>query len=271
MEPVSTRPLEFLYAQPERALPLLCLLVSAILGIALNSLEVAAASGCILLSLWHYWAARLVILDQRLGPVRIQCPGASIWLTFDDGPGPETLSIVRILNEFECSATFFFIGEQVERYQDMPELSAALREGGHSVANHSYSHPNFLGLSEESTRQEIERTQEILNSALPDLTLPMFRPPFGYRKRETMAVADRLGLEVVGWSINSLDFLNCSPRQLVQRMKAQIESSKIVLFHDGRADREVTVSALPLFLQELKARGHRTYNPLLDVDPSPKS
>lgn len=203
----------------------------------------------------------LVIGDQRLGPVRLECSSEEVWLTFDDGPGPQTLQIVETLNRAGCRATFFFIGEQLAAYSQLEELRMALVEGGHSVANHSYTHPSFLWQSDDSAFGQMKRTQELLCAHFPELTLPLFRPPFGYRKASTFRQATRLGLELIGWSVNSLDFLNSPPERLLERLKASVKPGSVVLFHDGREGRETTLSALPALLDWLKARGYQTYNP----------
>lgn len=251
--------MEYLYGRPERAVPALGFSFSVLVGLTLQSFWWFAGTALLLAATWNYWSARLVIQDQRLGPVRL-ATDTGVWLTFDDGPGPDTLEIVETLNRFGYRATFFFIGEQLERYGSIEELSRALREGGHTVANHSYTHPSFLSLSKETALSEIERTQTLLSEIFPEIVLPYFRPPFGYRKRETFQVAATLGLEVVGWGTNSLDFLDGCPNRLARRLQGEISRNSIVLFHDGREKRNVTAGALPKLLEWLKARGYPTYN-----------
>lgn len=253
-------PLEYLYGRPEHAVPALGLLFSISIGLMFQSFGWFAGTAVLLGAAWHHWSARLVIQDQRLGPVRLSCPESQVWLTFDDGPGPDTLEIVHTLTSFGCRATFFFIGEQLEGYPRLPELRKALLQGGHTIGNHSYSHPNFLTLSKEAALGEVERTDTLLRETFPGMVLPIFRPPFGYRKTETFEVARQLGLEVVGWEVNSLDFLNGPPERMLGRLQGQVSSGHIVLFHDGRRDRSVTARVLPGLLDWLKARGYRTYN-----------
>jgi peptidoglycan-N-acetylglucosamine deacetylase len=258
---------EQFHGQPERAVPALCLTMGLAVGFFSGSSLWALGTTFVGLFTWHYWSARLVIQDQRLGRVMLSCPSASnhqtpqVWLTFDDGPGPETLKIVELLNQAKMPATFFFIGEQVATYGAIPELLEALRGGGHSVANHSFSHPNFLGLREHSTRNEIEKTQALLVKTFRELVVPLFRPPYGYRKQLTMTAAANCGLTTVGWSTNSLDFLSGPVERVVNRVSQSLRTGSIVLFHDGRRERQRTLDAIPGVLKRLQISGFGAYSP----------
>ena len=258
---------EFFYGDPQRAVPSLCLGAAALTLLATRSpkwgLSVAVGG----LTAWHYWSARLLIEDQRLGAVRLHCPvqdssnKSLVWLTFDDGPGPQTIPLVKLLNRAGYRATFFFIGEQVQKYEALAELKLLLRDGGHRVANHSYHHPNFLRLSPQQTRRELQDTQEILANRFEGLVLPLFRPPYGYRTRTTFAQAEHCGLETLGWSANSLDFLPGPPELILTRLQKHIKAGSILLFHDGREGRERTLEALPPVLAWLREKGFESYQP----------
>ena len=252
---------EQLYGQPERAVPGLILTLAALIGLGARSWPAFLASLLLFGGIWRYWSARLVIDDLSLGHIRLRVAEPEIWLTFDDGPGPETLLIVEELNRHGLPATFFFIGEQVERFPNLEELRCALRSGNHRVANHSFTHPNFLALDENQTELEIRRTQELLEREFPGLVKPFFRPPFGYRKRETLEVARRLNLEVVGWSLNSLDFLQGATESLLERLERSLQGGVIILFHDGRSGRRRTLDALRLWLPGLQVKGFALHLP----------
>ena len=204
---------------------------------------------------------------MRLGKLELNCPAQSlkgqkqIWLTFDDGPGPDTLEIIKILNAFNFPATFFFIGEQVESFPDIDELRNLSRIGNHSVANHSFSHPNFLKLTEREIKTELVRTQDLLAQAFPETCVPLFRPPFGYRNSATLSQALNLGLGVIGWSLNSLDFLAGKPERVCQRIEKQVRAGTILLFHDGRHSRERTVCALSRVLNWLTDNDYEGFHP----------
>lgn len=216
---------------------------------------------------WSRWVPYLIVEDRKLGVMQDQCPQTDsegrplIWLSFDDGPGPQTIPIVKLLNAHGYNATFFIIGEQLAKFEQKSELEQLLSEGGHSVANHSWSHPNFIPLGTQDTAQEIDQTQVLLKKTFPELVVDLFRPPFGYRSRLTLETAEQAGLTTVVWSLNSLDFLSGPTKSLANRVSSLARGGDILLFHDGRKGRERTLQALQMILPELQNRGFRAYSP----------
>lgn len=258
---------EEFYGQPERAVPSLCLALGLLSGTLFHSPAVGVLTWAAASLLWNHWSQRLVIDDLRLGPLALSCPHQDetgrpqVWLTFDDGPGPQTQEIVRILNEAGCKATFFFIGEQVRGYPNLEHLRLALAAGGHSVANHTMSHPNLLRRTSALIEEEMSQTQKLLEREFGDLCAPLFRPPFGYRNRVVLERAHSLGLSIIGWSCNSLDFLQGEAERVVSRVEESLQEGTIILFHDGRERRERTVAALSPLLSRLRDKGFGTYSP----------
>lgn len=253
---------DFFYAEPGRAVPWLNMAAGLGVGLLTRSLGLGLASMVVGRQVWDRMSPRMVIEDPRLGPVTLTCPRRShqqnkqIWLTFDDGPGPDTARVLDILEAFSVPATFFFVGEKVQGYRELTRLGESLERGGHRVGNHSWSHPSFLGLDPESTAREIGSTQRLLDECFPESCLPVFRPPFGYRTENLFRCTRELRLSVMGWSLNSLDFLSGSAAKLVERVVERAEPGSILLFHDGPERRERTLSALPAILSSLQARGY---------------
>lgn len=251
---------EFLYGNPGRAVPWLTVALGVGAALGTRSLGVGVATVVAGGLAWDRLSPKLVIEDPRLGPVLLRCPprgpagGKQLWLTFDDGPGPDTDKVLDILAAHQARATFFFIGENLRRYPDPDGLRQRLLAAGHRVGNHSWSHRSFLGLDAQATEREIVSTQRFFEQVLPESTLPIFRPPFGYRTEALFTVANSAKLSVVGWSVNSLDFLSGCPSEVIERVIERGEAGSVVLFHDGPQRRERTVEALPEILSRLKAR-----------------
>lgn len=129
-------------------------------------------------------------------------PHKRVALTFDDGPEPGlTESILATLSRYGISATFFMIGEKVERY---PHLAAAVAaDGHHLVANHSWSHPNFHSISPAVQAQELLKGEQALGSMMRD---KLFRYPYGNSSCETNTLLKERGYKVVGWHVDSCDW-----------------------------------------------------------------
>ena len=199
-----------------------------------------------------YFAPRLFPDSQRFGPIRLRLESTDpvVALTFDDGPGPNTGEILERLRRLEVKATFFMIGEEVER---RPELARRVLAEGHTVANHTQTHPNLLWTSPEPEIESCQRTIEAMTGYRPS----HFRPPYGYKDKSVLAAARSVGLETVNWSINPLDFTDPDPETLVGRVLEELAPGAIVLLHDGRGDRRATLNALPLLVEEIRMRGYR--------------
>lgn len=253
---------EEFYGNPNRAVRCLNLAFGFGVGLLTRSPGLGAAVALGGGRIWDRFSPRLVITDQRLGPVILRVPfrepakSKQVWLTFDDGPGPETGVILDILREHGAPATFFVIGKKVAEFPDLPALAGRFASAGHVVGHHSWSHPSFLGLRSQEAWEELVRTDSLLRETFSQSWLPLFRPPFGYRTEDLFTHLQTLGLHTVGWSLNSLDFLSGSSEDLVRRVVEKTEPRTILLFHDGPEGRARTVEALPRILTELQARGY---------------
>lgn len=178
-------------------------------------------------------------------------------LTFDDGPDPVyTPQILALLRRYEARATFFLLAKKARRY---PEVVRAIVRGGHHIASHGFAHRPQPLLTYQGTRYEMSLAAEILTEFAAEPPR-YFRPPWGLLNRWTLAVARELGMEVVLWSCDSLDWLwGLKPSVVAKRVLSCPElEGGVILCHDGSFiphRPRVLLSALPVILEELKARG----------------
>jgi peptidoglycan-N-acetylglucosamine deacetylase len=148
-------------------------------------------------------------------------------LTFDDGPDPEhTPAVLDLLAAHGARATFFLIGERAARH---PELVRRIRDEGHAIGNHGWSHRSAHGMPAEALAGELRRTEEALQGAGGR----WFRPPYGQLDPGAWRTVRSLGLEVVCWSLQSGDWRPEDPERLALRLAGGVEPGTIVVLHDG--------------------------------------
>jgi peptidoglycan/xylan/chitin deacetylase (PgdA/CDA1 family) len=185
-------------------------------------------------------------------------PGA-IALTFDDGPNPAvTPGLLDLLDQYAAPATFFLIGKHVRA---MPELAREVARRGHTIGNHTDTHPKLIFLSSDRIRHELDRCDEALEKAIGAKPRWM-RPPYGFRGPHLSGLTRRRGNErLVMWSFSSRDWTVKNADPLIERLR-RAGGGDIVLMHDGdnhnlRGDRQHTVKALAHWLPRWKDAGLR--------------
>jgi peptidoglycan/xylan/chitin deacetylase (PgdA/CDA1 family) len=182
------------------------------------------------------WYACSVPSSQVFGPalVRGAADRPQITLTFDDGPAsPSTAQILDILRERKVPATFFVCGKNVERH---PEIIRRIGGEGHTLGNHSYSHPFPYFLSRRRLAEEIDRTQDAVERVVGKRP-GVFRPPYGARWFGLYPVLQERGLKVVQWSDTGYDWKS-DTTTTVRSALAHLGPGSIILLHDGQEGTE---------------------------------
>lgn len=171
-------------------------------------------------------------------------------LTFDDGPGSYSDSILNTLQKHNAKATFFMNGYKVYAYADQVRRMAA---EGHQIANHTYDHPMLTRQTDAKIRQEIASTAQALTettglSGTGDTGFYL-RPPYGDQSAHVRAVA---GVPVVLWSVDTQDWRYRSAGRLVSYTPSASRDGDIVLMHETQKS---TAQGLDALLTALEARG----------------
>src|SRR6185312_12157365 len=215
-------------------------------------------------SLWP-WALGAVIADHALltaaglsprsallGPNWTRLPQAAasrgeIAITIDDGPDPRiTPRVLDLLEQRGATATFFCIGERVQRYA---ELTREMVRRGHSVENHSQRHLNYFSLLGPGRLvAEIERAQDTIAITTGQHPL-FFRAPAGLRSPFLDPVLSRLSLRLASWTRRGFDTVNASAGTVLGKLTRGLGAGDILLLHDGHA--AVTGSGVPVILEVL--------------------
>ncbi|MCD8489149.1 MAG: polysaccharide deacetylase family protein [Desertifilum sp.] len=187
-----------------------------------------------------------------MSQVKLPLPERAIALTFDDGPSPDaTPEILATLERYQVKATFFVIGRHVQRY---PEISQQLVAQGHAIGNHTWSHRSDR-LNPQEAGYEINQASRIITQVTGVRTL-LFRPPKGRLENGLVSWAQKNRYLVALWSVDSRDYQEPTPHQIVQTILRQIQPGGIILMHDGNRGRMQAAAALPELLEALKAEGY---------------
>lgn len=168
-------------------------------------------------------------------------------LTFDDGPHPQvTLQILQCLEKYKAKATFFMLGSRVQHY---PDIALKVKNNGHELGNHTWSHPVLPKLAEAQIIHEFTKTEEaIFNATGQEATV--FRPPYGASNE---AIDQTIPRESILWSIDTLDWKHKNAEKLTAQVKQQIHNNAIILMHDIH---QSTADALPAVLEFLSKEGY---------------
>lgn len=173
-----------------------------------------------------------------------------VYLTFDDGPIPVvTPFVLNTLKNFDAGATFFCIGDNVDKH---PEIFNEVLANGHRVGNHTFNHLKGWDTPDEEYLQNVEQCRTVVDSNL-------FRPPYG---RITMAQIRKFRMqfpemEIVMWDVLSGDFdPSISVEKCTSNVLKNVTNGSIIVFHDSTKAFPRLQHILPIVLRELQILGY---------------
>lgn len=168
-------------------------------------------------------------------------------LTFDDGPGPYTASILKCLKENNSRATFFVLGNRVNSYKD--EIRQADKIGC-EIASHSYDHSNLANLTQVQVKKQMDDTDANIEAIIGKKT-KLMRTPYG---STTQSVRGAVGKPVILWSIDTLDWKTRNAGKTVDSVMSNVKDGSIVLMHDIHSP---TKDAVLTLVPRLRSRGYQ--------------
>lgn len=217
----------------------------------LHSLVMLGAVGLI------FWAVNTpavvgVSASKRELPVYcVQRDEKLVALSFDAAWGNEdTRTLIDILGQYGVNATFFVVGDWVDKY---PESVLALAEAGNEVMNHSSSHAHFSALSTNEITSDITACNDKIE-AVTGVRPTLFRCPYGEYDDHVIRAVNALGMTAVQWDVDSLDWKGIPAGQITRRVLDRVQPGSIVLFHNAA---EHTPEALPAILDALIGEGYQ--------------
>lgn len=195
----------------------------------------------------EFIAAPAAEASAKLDSRKLDSSKKYVALTFDDGPNPATTSkILSILKEKGVFATFFMLGENVEKNEDLAKL---VQSEGHEIASHSYSHPQLTTIEPEEVKDEDKRTDKAIYHATGQLPV-YFRPPYGSIDKE---ISKLLNKPIIQWSVDSEDWKSKNTSAIVKQVKTTTYDNSIILMHDIH---QATANALAQVIDELQKQNY---------------
>lgn len=253
---------------PARRWPLTPVLAASLL------LHAAALAALLIEPRWWPAAAGAVLCNHAALAVAVMLPRASfigsnltclpaaaaargaVSLTFDDGPDPAvTPQVLDLLDRYDAKASFFCIGARAAAH---PALVAEIVRRGHSVENHSFSHPHaFSFYGWRALAREVDTAQDAI-AAAGGRRPQFFRAPAGFRSPLLEPILARRGLRYVSWTRRGFDTRARNAAAVLRRLTRRIAAGDVLLLHDrkGRERGEALVlTVLSALLPLLRERG----------------
>ncbi len=213
------------------------------------------------------------ILPRPMSPVGMSSANLeknTIAITIDDGPSAQYNDFVlKTLRDHGVKATFFMVGSNVDSH---PEIVANVLREGHSVGDHTWTHPQMDKISSEQQIQEIDKTWAALMQISQKVGIPIqpfFRFPYGegFKDPSLLKLLQARGLANFFWSMTTKDSQTQDPDVALNTAVNQLDKYNrgIFLMHETHV---AGVKSLPYFLYELKKRNYKTV--VFKAGPAPK-
>ena len=206
-------------------------------------------------------APAAVIASASTRQLPIYCVDRSdnlVSISFDAAWGNEdTQQLIEILDQYQVKATFFVVGDWVDKY---PESVKALHDAGHEVMNHSNTHAHYNSLTAEDIIADVEACNDKIE-AVTGVRPTLIRCPYGEYDDHVIAAIRSIGMEPVQWDVDSLDWKDISASEITQRVTERVKSGSICLFHNAALH---TPEALPAILDYMAENGY-TVVPISEI------
>lgn len=170
-----------------------------------------------------------------------------IAFTFDDGPSYNTIKIVNTLVKYDSKATFFLVGNKIEKYAKTMDV---LVKNGMDIGNHTYSHKELTKLRDKEILKEIDLTNEVIYNKTG--IKPMFlRPSYGAMNKRIKKLST---MPIIIWNIDTLDWKYHNSNKIKDKILKYVSDGDIILMHDTYV---ATLNAVEMVIPELKKQGYK--------------
>lgn len=189
--------------------------------------------------------------DKKLPIYSVGTDEKKIAISFDAAWGyDDTEKLISILKEYNVPATFFVVGSWVDKY---PQSVKQLSEAGHSIQNHSDTHPYMTKISTEQIINELKTCNEKI-AKITGKTPSLHRFPYGDYNNKTVSAVESIDMFPIQWDVDSKDWMeSATVDTIINNVLSKVKNGSIVLFHN---DAKYTPDALPTILERLISSGY---------------
>ena len=192
-----------------------------------------------------------VVSQKRLLPIySVETTDKKVALTFDCAWGANDIDeIINALGRKNVSATFFTVGTWVDKYStEVKKLS----DSGHEIGNHSNNHAHVNNLSYDANLSDMKKCNEKIEK-ITGKKVKFYRGPYGEYNNVVISTAEELGMKVIQWDVDTLDYMGKTPDEMCARITKKIRNGSIILMHN---DTEYTSKGLEQIIECIQNKGY---------------
>lgn len=189
--------------------------------------------------------------DRKLPIYCVDTDEKKIAISFDAAWGnDDTEKLINILNQYDVPATFFVVGSWVDKY---PQSVKQLANAGHSIQNHSNTHPYMTKIPTEQIITELKTCNEKI-AKITGKTPILHRFPYGDYNNKAVSAVESIDMFPIQWDVDSKDWMeSATVDNIINNVLSKVKNGSIILFHN---DAKYTPDALPTILERLIAQGY---------------
>nr|WP_132948209.1 polysaccharide deacetylase family protein [Thermolongibacillus altinsuensis] len=135
--------------------------------------------------------------------------------------------MLHTLQKHRIHATFFLEGRWAKEH---PEMAKMIADAGHEIGNHSYNHPDLKVMSNDEIREQLVKTNEMIE-ATTGVKCRWFAPPSGSYRDDVVKIAHELGMRTIMWSVDTIDWQKPAPSVIVERVVSKVHNGALILMH----------------------------------------
>lgn len=185
------------------------------------------------------------LISKKAGKVDPKKP--MVALTFDDGPGPRTLELLKALEKYNAHATFFMVGQNVSIHKDALKK---MKEIGCELGNHSYNHANLSKQDAKGLKDQVDKTNDLIKGIV-GRGATVLRPPYGAIGG---VMHEKVKMPMILWNIDTLDWKTRNAQKTIETVMNNVGDGDIVLMHDIHTE---SVDAALKLVPKLEKEGYQ--------------